>query len=121
MEKNKTITNSFKNIMFNKFFKGTIDDLLKMVSDAPTEEINKINNPDEILNPDEAIATVMDDLKVSKEEAERIVTELQIEEFDKIARDLVDKGIIEIVDYDIENGYKYMPTEKGLAMLKNQT
>jgi len=104
--------------MFNKFFQGSVDDLLNHVAAAPTETINKVGNVDEVLNRDEAIATVMDDMKVSKADAEAIVTELQLEEFDRIAKDMVEKGLLEITSYDNEGNPQYTPTQKGLNLLK---
>jgi|SRR5579862_2650179 len=86
--------------MFNTFFKGNVDDLLKQMESAPAEAINKVGDDTELLNREELIATVMDDYKLPHEEAERIVTEIQMEEFDRIAKKLLDEGFIEIESYD---------------------
>jgi len=103
--------------MFNKFFTGTVDELLNKVTTAPVEAINKIGNKDEVLNREELIATVMDDFKMSRAEAERIVTEIQLEEFERIAKGMVEKGLLEITGYDGEGNAQYTPTLKGLALL----
>ena len=103
--------------MFNTFFKGSVDDLLNKVAAAPTEAINKVGNKDELLNREELIATVMDDFKLPRAEAERIVTEIQMEELDRIAKGMIEKGLLEIVSYDSEGNPQYKPTLKGLALL----
>lgn len=103
--------------MFNKFFKGSVDDLLNHVTAAPKTAIEKVGNPNEVLNREEMIATVMDDCKLPQAEAEKIVTELQMEEFDRIAKGMVEKGLLEIVSYDGEGNPEYKPTLKGLALL----
>ena len=103
--------------MFNTFFKGSVDDLLNKVTTAPVEAINKVGNKDEVLNREELIATVMDDLKLPRAEAEKFVTEMQMEEFDRIAKGMVEKGLLEITGYDGDGNAQYTPTLKGLALL----
>lgn len=93
--------------MFNKFFKGSVDDLLAQMQTAPISEINKIGRDDEVLNREEMIAMVMDDFKKSREEAERIVTEIQEQEFYRIANNLVEKGLLEIKGYDGDGNPEY--------------
>jgi hypothetical protein len=104
--------------MFNTFFKGSVDDLLNKVTTAPPEAINKVGNKDELLNREELIATVMDDFKMPRAEAERIVTEIQMEELDRIAKKMVSDGLLEISEYDNDGNPKYIPTPLGLSLLK---
>ena len=103
--------------MFNQFFTGTVDDLLNKVTTVPTEVINKVGNKDELLNREELIATVMDDFKMPRAEAERIVTEIQMEELDRIVKKMMDNGLLEISEYDTDGNPQYKPTLKGLALL----
>ena len=103
--------------MFNQFFTGTVDDLLNKVTAAPPEAINKVGNNDELLNREELIATVMDDFKLPRAEAERIVTEIQMEELDRIVKKMMDNGLLEISEYDTDGNPQYKPTLKGLALL----
>lgn len=104
--------------MFNTFFKGTVEDLLNRVLTAPQSAIDNVGNENEHLNREEAIVFAMDDLKVTREEAERIVTEIQLEEFHRIAKGMVEKGFLEITEYDSEGQPIYQPTEKGLASIQ---
>jgi hypothetical protein len=103
--------------MFNNFFTGTVDDLLKKVTSAPAEAINKVGDENEVLNREEMIAMVMDDFKLSRQEAEKIVTEIQLEELNNIMFGMVEKGLLEIVSYDGEGNPRYKPTLKALALL----
>ena len=96
--------------MFNQFFTGTVDDLLNKVTTVPTEVINKVGNKDELLNREELIATVMDDFKMPRAEAERIVTEIQLEELDRIVKKMMDNGLLEISEYDTDGNPQYKPT-----------
>ena len=91
--------------------------MLNKVTTAPVEAINKVGNKDELLNREELIATVMDDLKLPRAEAEKFVTEMQMEELDKIAKPMVEQGLLEITGYDSEGNPQYKPTLKGLALL----
>jgi hypothetical protein len=103
--------------MFNTFFKGTVEGLLNHVLTAPQSAIDKVGDENERLDREEAIAFAMDDLKITREEAERIVTEIQLEEFHRIAKGCVERGLLEITSYDDEGQPIYQPTEKGLASL----
>ena len=104
--------------MFNTFFKGSVEDLLNRVLTAPQSAIDKVGDENERLNREEAIAFAMDDLKITREEAEKIVTEIQLEEFHRIAKGMVEKGLLEITEYDGEGQPIYQPTEKGLASIQ---
>ena len=103
--------------MFNQFFTGTVDDLLNKVTAAPPEAINKVGNNDELLNREELIATVMDDFKLPRAEAERIVTEIQMEELESIMKKMAADGLLEITTYDKDGQPQYTPTLKGLTLL----
>jgi predicted transcriptional regulator len=100
--------------MFNTFYKGSVDDLLAHVGTAPKEEIEKVGSDDQMLNREELIASIMDEAKCPREEAERIATELQLEEFDRIVKPMVEKGLLEISEYDKDGQPVYKPTLKGL-------
>jgi hypothetical protein len=104
--------------MFNTFFKGTVEDLLNRVLTAPQEAIDRVGDANERLNREEAIAFAMDDLKISREEAERIVTEIQLEEFHRIAKSCVERGLLEITEYDGEGQPIYTPTIMGLKSIE---
>ena len=104
--------------MFNKFFKGTVDDLLGHVLTAPKSAINKVGDENERLDREEAIAFMMDDFKITRQRAEEIVTEIQLEEFHRIAKGMVEDGLLEITEYDGEGQPVYKPTEKGLASIR---
>lgn len=99
--------------MFNKFFIGTADDLLNRITNAPLEAIKTAADPDALLNRGELIATVMDDLKIGREEAEKIVTEIQLMELDRISQGLVKKGFLEVTSYDNDGQPVYGVTELG--------
>jgi len=100
--------------MFNTFYKGSIDDLLAFVGTAPKEEIEKVGDKNEMLNRDELIAYVIDTNKCSREEAERIVTEIQREEFDEQIKSMLERGFVELTGYDADGDPIYKPTVKGL-------
>ena len=100
--------------MFNTFYKGTVDDLLAFVGTAPKEEIEKVGDENETLNRDELIAYVVDTNKCSREEAERIVTEIQREEFNELIQPMIEKGFVELTGYDASGDPIYKPTVKGL-------
>jgi HD superfamily phosphohydrolase YqeK len=100
--------------MFNTFYKGTVDDLLAFVGTAPNEEIAKVGNENEVLNREELIAYIMDTAKCPREEAVRVADEIQLEEFDKTIKPLLEKGFVEIVEYDKDGQPVYKPTLKGL-------
>lgn len=104
--------------MFNQFFQGTVDDLLNRVATAPKSEIDRVAKPDELLNHQELVDTVMDEYKVSPEEAERIVTDIQVQEFLRIANGMVEKGLLEIVRYDDDGNPVYNVTELGKKVTK---
>jgi len=99
--------------MFNTFYKGSVDDLLAFVGTAPKEEIEKVGGDNETLNREELIAYTIDTTKCSHEDAERIVTELQREEFDEQIKPM-EKGFVELTGYDNDGDPIYMPTLKGL-------
>lgn len=94
-------------------FTGSIDDLLNHISSVPDEEIEKISDEERMLNREESIALVMEEGKMSREEAEEIVTEIQLEELDVILKGMVEKGLVEISEYDSEGNPCYKVTEKG--------
>jgi len=104
--------------MFNKFFSGNADDLLAMVCTAPTSEIQSVDDPNKLLNRGELIDTVIDEFQVPKEEAERIVTEIQTEELTKICNKMVEMGLVEVNEYDDEGNPKYTPTELGRKLVE---
>lgn len=104
--------------MFNTFFKGSVDDLLKKVTEASTETIDAALDPDRLLNHKELVDTVIDEFKLPPDEAERIVTEIQMSELDTILRGMLEKGLVEVVSYDTDGNPEYKPTELGLKLLK---
>jgi predicted transcriptional regulator len=99
--------------MFNTFFKGSVDELLNHVATAPKSEIDKVGNGNKRVSREEAIEMTMDDLKIPREKAEKIVTKIQLEEYHKIAQGLVEKGLLEITEYDEEFQPVYGVTEAG--------
>jgi len=104
--------------MFNQFFKGNVDSLLNHVLSAPKSEIDKVGSPDEVLNHEEIVAVLMDEYKFPLEEAERRATEIQIEEFNRIAQGMVQKGLLEIVRYDENGDPVFDVTELGKKVTK---
>ena len=82
----------------NLYFTGTIDDLLKDYENASIDEINKVGDKNEILNHDEIVALLMDDYKLSRNEAEIRATEIQCEELERISNELVNKGYTVQID-----------------------
>ncbi len=103
--------------MLNTFFNGSADDLLKRITEAPTATIDAALDPDRLLNHKELVDTVIDEFKLPPDEAEKIVTEIQMEELNNVLKGLAEKGLVEVVGYDNEGNPKYMPTLKGLALL----
>lgn len=95
--------------MFNTFFHGTIDEMLNHVGTAPTAEIDRVDDPDKKLYGEELIQTVMDISKIPRDEAEKLVGEIQMEELNRICNDLLEKGLIELVGYDDDGLPKYLP------------
>jgi len=99
-------------------FNGSIDELLNHVSNVSDEEIERISDDNRMLDREESIALVMEEAKLPREEAEKIVTEFQLEELDIILKGMVEKGLIEISEYDKEGNPLYTATEKGKKYLK---
>jgi hypothetical protein len=93
------------------FFKGSIDELLESVAKAPESEVARITDENTLLQREEAIAMVIEDFKVPREQAERIVSEIQMEEFHRIAKGMVEDGLLEITGYD-DDGPVYAPVKK---------
>lgn len=98
--------------MFNTFFHGSVDELLTHVGTAPVSEIEKVQDIDRKLFGEELIQTVMDEFKVARDEAKRIVEEIQMEELDCVLKSLLDKGEIEVTGYDKDGQPIYMPVKK---------
>lgn len=72
---------------------------------------------DIMLNREEMIDTLAEDYNLSKEEAAKFVTQIQLEEFHRICKGMVEAGILEIVGYDDE-GPIYRQTEKAKKYLQ---
>lgn len=104
--------------MFNKFFKGTVEDLFNQM-DTPeaAAAIKQVGDKNQVLTREEIVAFIMDEAKCPQEEAERIATEIQLEEFNRIIQPMIEKGLVELVGYDDEGLPKYMPTQKGTELL----
>src|ERR1017187_10155339 len=101
-------------------FTGSIDDLLNHVSNVSNEEIERIGDENLMLNREECIALVMEEGRLPKEEAEKIVTEIQLMELDEIMKGMMERGLVEIAEYD-ENGQPgYIITKKGKDYVKNE-
>jgi hypothetical protein len=98
-----------------KNFQGTIDELLAHCATSDADEVEQVicQGKDRILSPVEARDSLMEDYKLSKEDAEKIVLEIQLEEFNRIASGMVDKGLLEITKYDSEGNPEYKVTDKG--------
>ena len=101
--------------MFDTFFKGSVDELLAHVGTAPATEVEKVADENRQLNREEIIAYIIDNSKCSREEAGRIATELQMEEFDRIVKPMVEGGLLEITKYDKDGQPVYKPTQKSSA------
>jgi hypothetical protein len=100
-------------------FHGDIDALLEHCSNLDTDLVEKVaeNKADDVmLNRQEMIDTLAEDFHLSKEEAEKYVSQIQMEEFHRICKGLVESGILEITGYDDE-GPIYGPTEKAKKYL----
>lgn len=104
--------------MFNTFFKGSVEDLLKQM-DTPeaAEAIKQVGDKNQVLTREEIVAFIMDEAKCPREEAERFATEIQLEEFNRIIQPMIEQGLIELTGYDDEGPPKYLPTQKGLKLL----
>ena len=105
--------------MFNNFFKGSVDELLAHVGNAPQSEIDKAGREDTVLNHEEIVAFIMDELKLPKEEAERLATAIQLEELKRVELSMVEKGLLEITEYDADGEPILKPTLKGLMAFLN--
>lgn len=95
--------------MFTTFFKGSVDDLLNHVQTAPNTEIENVDNPNKILHREEIIDLIIEDLKVNRQDAERMADEILMEEFNRIIQPMLEKGIVEVVDYDADGLPIYKP------------
>lgn len=95
--------------MFKTFFHGTLDELLNHVGTAPASEVEKVAkaDPEEKLYGEELIQTVMDEFKLPRDEAKRVVEEIQMEELKRILKSLLEKGEIEVIGYDEEGQELY--------------
>lgn len=98
--------------MFNTFFHGSVDELLNHVGTAPASEIKRVDDPNKKLFGEELIQTVMDEFKLPREEATKIVQAIQMEELDKVLKSLLEKGEIELVGYDADGLAMYLPVKK---------
>ena len=84
-----------------KNFRGNIDELLAHCASADANEVEQVvcDGKDMVLSPEEARDSIMEDYHLSKEDAEKFVTQIQLEEFDRIAKKLVEKGLLKITSY----------------------
>lgn len=107
--------------LFNNF-QGTVDELLNHVANVSTPEQMKrvervIEDKNDILNPSEAVAFIMEEFHVSHEEAKKIHHEIMMEEVSNAMKKLCDEGLLYIHHYD-ENGQpSYLTTELGKSKL----
>ncbi len=99
--------------MFNTFVQTTAEDLLNQVCSAPMADIEKSVDPNRLLNHNEMVDLVIEEFSNSKEEAEQIVTQIQLEEFYNTVGSLVEKGLVEITGYDEDGQPEYGLTELG--------
>jgi hypothetical protein len=98
-----------------KNFKGTVDELLEHCSSVDVNELEQVvcNGKDIVLTPEEARDALMEDFHLSKEDAEKYVLQIQLEEFNRIASGMVENGLLEITKYDSEGNPEYKVTDKG--------
>ena len=103
-------------------FHGDVDAFLEHCSKIDADLVEKVvtNKDDDVmLNREEMIDTLAEDYHIPKEEAAKYVSQIQMEEFHRICKGLVDAGILEVNGYD-EDGPTYGLTEKGKRLQDNK-
>lgn len=97
-------------------FTGTIDDLLKKVDTIDPDEVERIvvDQTQDVLLPDDlAIELIMSEAKLSREDAERILTEVKLEEVDRAIARLIEQGLVEVTNYGEDGAPLYGLTSEG--------
>jgi hypothetical protein len=88
-----------------KPFSGTIDELLNHVSDFDPNEVEQLvdGKIDVPLSDEEATALIMEELKVNRNDAAKILVEMKEEVVTETITKLMNENIVEVASYD-ENG-----------------
>lgn len=104
-----------------KPFSGSIDDLLKHVDKFNPNDVEKIvidQTDDVLLDDATAIEMIMSDGNVDRETATSILTEVKLEEVNRVIGSLIEDGLVEVFDYDTTGEPLYTLTSNGKVMAK---
>ena len=93
-----------------KNFTGDVDSLLEHCSKV---DLSLVDNQDTLLNHEELIDTIMEDYKVTREEAEYFAFQIKLDIVRDTTKKLADEGILELVGYDEDGECVYKMTPAG--------
>ncbi len=106
--------------MFNPF-SGSIDDLLKHVDKFNPDDVEKIlidKTDDVLLDVATAIEMIMSDANMDRETAMAILSDIKLEEVNRVIGSLIQDGLVEVFDYDTNGDPLYTLTSTGKVMAK---
>lgn len=115
-QKNKNKNNDLQSIF--RPFNGSVDDLLNHVDkfDPTVVENVVVNQTEEVLLDDTtAIAMIQSELNCDEEMAKDIFNNIKLEEVTRVIDNLVDEGLVEVVDY-VDGEPRFSLTENGKLM-----
>jgi len=96
-------------------FTGNVDQLLAHI-DASVD-IEQLE--DVILNDDEAIKMIMAECDCDESMARDILTEIKLEEVDRVIKNLVADGLVEVKSYSPDGEPMYGLTDNGNVLAEN--
>jgi len=100
---------------FYKNFTGSVDAFLLHCSKLDGDKVEAMveDKSDDPLSPEECRALIMEDMRVNEEEAEKIRLQIVEAEIKEVCDSLVEKGFLEVAEYDKEGNPCYQATELG--------
>jgi len=104
-----------------KPFSGSIDDLLKHVDKFNPDDVEKIlidKTDDVLLDDATAIEMIMSDANMDRETAMAILSDIKLEEVNRVIGSLIQDGLVEVFDYDTNGDPLYTLTSTGKVMAK---
>ena len=96
-------------------FKGTIEELIENVQKFDVDKLDNIMSEKEdiMLTDEESIDLIIEEVHCSEEEAKRILTEIKEEIVSDNLKILMERGLVEIKEYNSEGEALYGLTEDG--------
>lgn len=101
-------------------FKGSVDQLLSHVDTLDPNMVEDVvvnQTKDVLLDDDVAIKMIQSELGCDLESATDIFTQIKLEEIDRVIKNLMDEGLVEICDYH-DGEPMYSLTDNGKMIAK---